>query len=218
MAFVHVSAKGSLSAGAGRFCFYSGSKTCEAGKGAGEAPCDDKTRLQLTHFDREHGNFRQMLSNFGTGTVTLQLSFDDGALEVLVFPTAEHAFHALKFYVCTRSADLTRRFARSSSGGASLVGDDALCARRNRKLVVLNKQQLAKWDARRDDALLAIWAAKFTQNSVCKVCLLCTGNAALVHIVSRSPVWEHWVGLERIREALRNEDTELLLRMQQFLE
>ena len=176
--------------------FYSKSKDLPAG-----SPC--KGRLHQEYVSRPEdysdlssiSNWRKILSNFYAFDFTIEVSPD----LILTFRTIEHGFHYFKI----RLADPDRAFDFALESGSDLSKGDGLAARRARKLVLLNPQQLQKWDSIKYSVLYFLSKCRYSQDLLSKQVLLATQNAQLWHIVSRSdPVrFDH---LERVRQELRS--------------
>ena len=78
---------------------------------------------------------------------------------------------------------------------------DGLIARRARKLVILNKEQIKKWDEIKYEIMLNIWRAKYSQCDIAKEVLMATNNAELWHGMPRSkPIRQ--TNLELVRKEL----------------
>lgn len=164
--------------------FYSKSADKPPGKGANEYVHD------VTIYAGLPKDFRKMLSNFHVAPFEY---------EGLTFRTIEHAFQAKK--IALENVAIAYKFT-VESGDIIGQGDGAM-AQKHRKLVMLDKAQLACWDHIKEDIMYEAALAKYTQNPEAARVLKATGNAELWHIVSRrQPVrFKH---LEKIRNQLKN--------------
>ena len=141
-------------------------------------------------------DWRKILSNFYVFDFTIEVDPDT----ILIFRTIEHGFHYFKI----RIANPEQAFEFALESGSKLSKGEGLDARRARKLVVLNTQQLQEWDSIKDSVLYSLSKCRYSQDPLSKQVLLATRDAQLWHIVSRSaPV--HFTHLERVREELRSE-------------
>ena len=172
-----------------RLLFYSKSKDLPAGSHQEyTAQPDDYSDLNAI------SDWRKILSNFYVFDFVIEVSPD----VILTFRTIEHGFHYFKI----RLADPTRAFEFALESGSDLSKGDGLAARRARKLVLLNPQQLRKWVSIRDSVLYFLSKCRYSQDTLSKKVLLATQDAQLWHNMSRSsPV--RFTHLERVREELR---------------
>ena len=95
----------------------------------------------------------------------------------------------------------------SQESNSNLSKGSGLDARRMRKTVLLNQQQLQKWDKEKIAHIANMHQAKFTQCPKAQEILLATKNAELWHYLARLPKGknlQHWTSLEELREELRN--------------
>jgi predicted NAD-dependent protein-ADP-ribosyltransferase YbiA (DUF1768 family) len=119
------------------------------------------------------------------------------------YKTVEHALQAKKF----QSIDqvLFESFALESN--SSLSEGSGLDARKMRKTVLLDQQQLQKWDKEKIAHIVNMHHAKFIQCPKAQEVLLATKNAELWHYLTRIPKGknlQHWTSLEGLREQLIN--------------
>lgn len=110
--------------------------------------------------------------------------------------TVEHAYQAAKFEHIR--PDIFDSFSLDSGSDLSKAGGDV--ARSQRKILVMNKAQLAEWQARSSSVHAELWRAKFSQPEMRRVLLL-TGNAQLWHATPKAAK-ERWIGLEQLRTSL----------------
>lgn len=169
-----------------RFVFFSRSRDAPPGKGVGESLAGDPRRYAALN---TVPHWRRLLSNFH------EAPFDfDGK----TYRTIEHGFQAAKIALADPAA--AAQFAMES--GSELSRGDGAAAQRQRKMVQLSPEQLAVWDAMKDDTLAALAEAKYNACHYSREVLRLTGDAELWHQVSRSrPV--RFSHLERIRDAHR---------------
>jgi hypothetical protein len=80
---------------------------------------------------------------------------------------------------------------------------DGLIARKNRKLVILNNEDLKKWNNIKHKVMEAILLAKFTQIPIAKQVLLLTKNAILLHGSKGMPLTRQHE-LENVRNKIKN--------------
>lgn len=169
--------------------FYSRSADAPPGRGTGETgTVHPRARL--------HGwaHFRRGLSNFAVAP------FEFGGRH---WRTVEHAFQGLK--VSLRSPEQGYRFTLDSGDPLGRADGAAAQAAGQRRNAPLTPQQLAEWDAQKDDLMEELWMARFSQDADSAALLDATGFANLVHIVPRRPA-ESWWRLERVRARLRGDD------------
>ncbi len=133
-------------------------------------------------------NWRRVLSNFYEGEFVWQGKR---------WKTVEHAFQAEKFRPVSQST--YESFSLDSGSALSMAsGADA---RKQRKRILLNDEELASWDTRKQDIMKSIWEAKFTQVDQAREVLRRTCPAQLWHRAPRMRE-EHWDGLEAVRHKL----------------
>ena len=165
-----------------RLQFYSGSRNVPAGSGTGEW-----TDMPQAYFELNRTNhWRRMLSNFWIAPFEWRGKR---------WNTVEHAFQAAKFM--GNHMDVAEQFTLDS--GSELGCSNGLVARKQRKAVLLNSEELALWDAKKGDIMKELWRAKFSQNSELLRVLKETGSAELWHYAGRGGGSERWVGLEKLR-------------------
>jgi len=74
-------------------------------------------------------------------------------------------------------------------------------ARKNRKLLILSKEQLTQWDQNKWKIMRKISKKKYKNSIICKQILMLTNNAKLMHIMPRAKAM-HFKHLEKIRNKL----------------
>lgn len=170
-----------------RLYFHSASADRAPGAGRHERAADPSAYAVLAGTPR----WRTMLSNFWVAEFTC-----DG----LSYRTVEHCFQAAK--IALADPTLARSFALQS--GSALARGDGVAARKHRKLVLLDAQQLARWERDKHVAMQAAMRAKFSQHPALRTVLLATGDAELWHGTGRVPPQRVW-DLEAIRNELRED-------------
>ena len=165
-----------------RLYFFSGSADVPPGQGVHEQVADAARYGALAAMR----HWRRMLSNFWPAEITL-----DG----LSYRTVEHAFQAAKIGLV--DPGLAERFALRS--GSDLAHGDGLAARRQRKMVLLDEDQLRRWDARKDAVLRDALHAKFSRHEPLRAVLVATGTAELWHGTGRGQPPARVHDLEAIR-------------------
>ena len=80
---------------------------------------------------------------------------------------------------------------------------DGLIARKNRKLVILNNEDLEKWNNIKHKVMEDILLAKFIQIPIAKQVLLLTKNAILLHGSKGMPITRQHE-LENVRNKIKN--------------
>lgn len=159
--------------------FYSKSKVCEPGKGVNEQVNDPEKYKNLKPY------FRRILSNFHEYT----FAYND-----YYYNTIEHAFQACKIAL----VDSDKAFMFTIDSGSDLGRSDGVVAQQNRKLAILDKDQIKIWDQTKDNIMKEIAIAKYAACQEARETLLATQDAELWHIQMRKkPV--RFVHLEEIR-------------------
>lgn len=133
-----------------------------------------------------------MLSNFWVAPITV-----DGR----TYRTVEHYFQAAK--IALVDARAAHGFALES--GSTLAQGDGVEARKNRKLVILEADQLQLWQRRKHVAMQVAMRAKFSQHAELWAVLRATGEAQLWHSAGRGSAPQRVYDLEAIRNELRGE-------------
>jgi ribA/ribD-fused uncharacterized protein len=170
---------------AGRLYFF-GSADKPPGQGAHERVADAACYAALV--DVSH--WRRMLSNFWPADFTLGER---------TFRTVEHAFQAAK--IALVDPVLAVQFALES--GSELAHGSGAAARRHRKLVLLDDEQLRIWDGRKHVVMREAILAKFSGHEPLRTVLLATRSAELWHGTGRGQPPARIHDLEVIRDALR---------------
>lgn len=168
--------------------FFSKSAHRMAGRGANESVLvDNYDELNLIT------DWRKMLSNFYVAKFTY---------EAKTYHTVEHALQAKKIELI----DKDKAFLFCIESG-SIIGNtpNGEIARKNRKIVILDTDNLAKWDQMKSGILREILMCKFGQNDFLKETLLKTKNAVLTHGARGIPIMRQ-IELENVRYILRNND------------
>lgn len=169
------------------FFYYSKSADKQPGKGAGETlgtdDCSKYAELQGIK------DWRKILSNFHEEV------FEFNGKR---FRTVEHVFQSAKISIS--DADKGELFSLDS--GSLLSNGDGELARKNRKMVLLNKSQLAEWSQKQNFVLEGALKAKFSQVAIAKRALLATMDAELWHGTRGVPKTRQII-LEKVRESLR---------------
>jgi predicted NAD-dependent protein-ADP-ribosyltransferase YbiA (DUF1768 family) len=166
-----------------RLFYHSKSSDKPAGAGVNEYVNNKEKYTELNKIK----DWRKILSNFYVS------SFEYKGKK---WQTVEHAFQSQKISLADKEkADWF------SLDSKHLIGQgDGLIARKNRKLVILTKDQLDIWDEVKFDIMQQIMIAKF-QNELPKKVLLLTNDAELWHAAARekpSRIYE----LENVRKII----------------
>jgi predicted NAD-dependent protein-ADP-ribosyltransferase YbiA (DUF1768 family) len=170
-----------------RLFFFSNSADLAPGQGVHERIADPADYAALA----EVRHWRRMLSNFWPA---------DFVLGGRTYRTVEHAFQAAKIALVDPA--LAERFALES--GTELASGDGLAARKNRKLVLLDDEQLGRWDGDKDAVMRDAMRAKFSHEPL-RAVLLATRCAELWHGTGRGQPPARIHDLETIRgEQYRN--------------
>ena len=143
--------------------------------------------------DKPYTNWRQHLSNFDI------LPFKWSGKN---FNTIEHAFQYAKIrLVNATKADEFTLDSESELGKAGGVE-----AQKNRKMVILNKQQIDIWNTNSKIIMASAAREKYLQNagSLSSHILKLTQDAELWHIVSRQKNADRFQHLEEIRKMLKD--------------
>jgi ribA/ribD-fused uncharacterized protein len=165
-----------------RLFFHSASADRPPGAGRHESIADPLAYAVLASIP----NWRKMLSNFWVA----ELVFDG-----LTYRTVEHCFQAAK--IALADPTLAREFALESQ--SELAQGDGVAARKQRKLVLLDPEQLARWDREKHIVMQSAMRAKFTRHAALRNVLLATGDAQLWHGTGRGARPQRIWDLEAIR-------------------
>jgi len=170
-----------------RFFFHSNSKDEAPGRGCQEVI----EQCNVHKFDElaKIKHWRRQMSNFAISP------FIFNGLE---WNTVEHAFQAAKFI----NTDKQLYFSFSLNSGSEFSKQSGNEARKRRKSIVLNKDELAKWDEVKNSIMKELWLARFTQDEQSKNVLLLTQDAELWHGMPRSAAMSRLTALEEVREML----------------
>lgn len=164
--------------------FFSKSADCPPGLGVNEHVTNPDQYRDLAAIK----DWRKMLSNFWVAKFTVQ---------GVEWNTVEHMFQAYKLSL--ENKNIARSMCLNS--GTELSKSSGEAARAMRKAVILNKEQLEKWDSTKDRVLEAALYAKFSQNAELKNVLLLTGSAQLWHGIPRTPKQRQYI-LEKVRDQI----------------
>lgn len=167
-----------------KLCYYSKSKNASVGKGANEFIKDPLIYKELNKID----NWRRILSNFYT---------EPFIFEEMQYNSVEHAFQSCKIALVDKKK--ASYFTLNSNHPIGL-GNGAI-AQKNRKLVVLNAEQLAHWDNIKDDIMKAITLQRIIQSDIYRNVLLLTNKAELWHVISRRGIVRN-IYLEELRDSI----------------
>ncbi len=172
---------------ADRLFFHSASADRPPGAGTHESVADPARYAALARTP----NWRKMLSNFWVA---------DLGWNGLTYRTVEHCFQAAK--IALADPDLARQFALESQ--SVLSQGDGVAARKQRKLVLLDPQQLARWEREKHVVMQAAMRAKFTQHPSLMAVLQATGDAELWHGTGRGAKPQRIFDLEAVRSEARD--------------
>lgn len=115
-----------------------------------------------------------------------------------LFNTLDHAMQYVKFNLCGYKK-IARQFSLNSNSDIS-IGDGRL-ANKNRKLVILSRENIILWDSLKREIKYKITLAKFTTNEECKNILMYTLNSQLWNQGPRISK-TRCTTLEKVRESL----------------
>lgn len=169
--------------------FFSRSLDLIPGKGVHEYVNDISEYEELMKIE----NWRRILSNF----CKCEFEYKNHK-----YGSVEHAFQSAK--ISLKDSDLAYQFTIDS--GSKLGMGTGLDARKARKIVVLDKEMIDKWDKIKWEIMDEIVEARFRQDEVGADVLLKTKDAILLHGVPRSKpmrMYSH----EKVRKKLCFEDT-----------
>lgn len=166
--------------------YFSKSAHKPVGKGANEFVNNVEEYKDLNTIK----DWRKILSNFYVAPFTWRGK---------TWNTAEHAFQSRKIEL----VDEVKADWFNLESGHEIGKGDGNMARKNRKLVMLDDENIKYWNQFKIDVMEEILHCKFSQNELCKKVLLGTNKAVLLHSFGRGMkpvrVWE----LEKVREVLR---------------
>ena len=166
-----------------KLCYYSKSKNVNAGRGANEFVNDPAIYSELNKID----NWRKKLSNFYT---------EPFIYEGKRYNSVEHAFQSYK--IALVSKEKAEYFTLDSNH--PIGQGDGSVAQKNRKLVVLDNEQLKTWDGIKHDLMKNISLQRILQSDIYKNILLMTGKAELWHVVVRKGIVRNKY-LEELRDS-----------------
>lgn len=167
-----------------KLCYYSKSKDAPVGKGQHEFVGDPSQYKELYQIK----NWRRILSNF----YTEPFYFQDK-----LYNSVEHAFQAAK--IALVSQEKAEYFTVTSNHNIGL-GDGSV-AQKNRKLVILTKEQLQHWDAIKNNLMIDITRQRILQSATYSKVLVLTRNAELWHVMARKGIVRNQY-LEELRDEL----------------
>lgn len=151
-----------------KLCYYSKSKNVPVGNGIHEYINDISQYTELNKIK----NWRKILSNF---------YIEPFIYENKTYNTVEHAFQAQKIALVDK---LKSEYFTIESNHNIGIGD-GLIARKNRKIILLNKEQLKYWDTIKQDIMIRITYQRILQSNTYKNILKLTNKAELWHVISR---------------------------------
>src|SRR5258708_5518546 len=145
--------------------YFSSSADKPVGKGVHEYITDITKFKELQQIN----DWRKMLSNFWVAPFELE--------EGLKYNTVEHIYQGYKLSI----VDPNYKY-QFSINSASVIGlSSGNEAQKNRKLALLDANQLQRWQQIKGDIVYQALYAKFSQNPDLKRVLLLTGDAELWH-------------------------------------
>jgi predicted NAD-dependent protein-ADP-ribosyltransferase YbiA (DUF1768 family) len=163
--------------------FHYKSKDVNVGYGVNEIVANPNIYSELNQIS----NWRRVLSNLYESKFTF-----DG----LTFSSVEHAFQYSKINLFNKN--IAFKFALESNDKISI--GDGVIARKNRKIIILNKSEIEKWNKIKSKILEEILLQKFIQNPYAKKILLLTLDANLTHAIRTKPIRQ--IELENVRKKL----------------
>lgn len=170
-----------------KIIFYSNSKDNKVGKNKNEFINNPDEYSELNKIK----HFRRYLSNFHI----YEFKYNG-----YTYRTIEHAFQASKIMLVNNNEAF--KFAIESNHDISL--SDGKIARKNRKLVLLNTEQIIEWDKIKNIIMYEIAFEKFKSCDECRDILLYTKSAQLWHTYPRMKYAMRCNYLESVRDALQN--------------
>eukprot|EP00854_Cymbomonas_tetramitiformis_P020420 gene20420-24458_t len=179
------------------FMFYSKSADKLPGRGVGESLNEESPIL---YEDLQNmTDWRRVLSNFWV---------EPFLYNGKQYSSAEHAFHAEKFYMVAslrrgEQQKAAKAYADQFSTEFSQLSDADIKKRGGKSGFAMTTQEVNRWAEISEERMTSVLEHKFTQCHIAKRVLLATGNSTLVHHMGRSGVRQWWHFLEVIRENLR---------------
>ena len=163
--------------------YYSKSADVSAGSGKGEI-IKDKSKYELLNTLRsEEGlGWRRVLSNLFDELPFQYTSCTDG--KRYTYRSFEHAFQSEKFRVNGYSK-VAYNFTLES--GSDLAMGSGLTARCARKIILLNQEELNRWDNIQHDVIISIYKEIYLREGLQRDILLATKDAQLWHREPRMP-------------------------------
>jgi predicted NAD-dependent protein-ADP-ribosyltransferase YbiA (DUF1768 family) len=165
-----------------KLCYYSKSADATVGKGKHEFV----NNLSIYNELDKIPNWRQILSNFYTEIFTF---------EEKSYNSVEHAFQSYKIALVDKK--IAEYFTLDSNHPIG-KGNGSI-AQKNRKIVILNAEQLAHWDNIKNEIMREITLQRIIQSDIYKNVLLLTHKAELWHVISRKGIVRN-IYLEELRE------------------
>jgi len=166
-------------------CYYSKSRDAAPGKGVNEHIQDAHKYVELSRIR----DWRKILSNFYVAPFIYQGK---------TYNTVEHAIHATKF----KLANPVKADWFTVDSGHEIGQGGGLDARKKRKLVALDVNELERWNRVKDQVMHEIMLAKFTQNDASRNALMHTRDTQLWHVVVRKGIIRVFE-LEAVRSELQ---------------
>lgn len=167
-----------------RLFYYSKSKDVFPGKGINEFVNHPEEYQKLS----EYKDWRKVLSNFYTSPFQYNGK---------TWNSVEHIFQSVKIGLV--EPEKAEWFTVESGNPIGL--GDGLIARKNRKLVFLNPEQLKEWNKIKSQVMEDAMYAKFTQIPLVAKFLMATQEAELWHSPGREPKQRQYE-LENVRDKL----------------
>ena len=169
-----------------KLCYYSKSKNVYPGKGKNEFVKDFTIYQDLNNIN----NWRKILSNFYV---------EPFFYEENLFNSIEHAFQYKKIEIVDKIK--SKWFTLESNH--NIGNGNGKIAQKNRKLILLNKDELVYWNTIKDDVLIDITKNRLLQSEIFKNVLLLTNKAELWHFIIRKGIVRNKY-LELLRDELNN--------------
>lgn len=172
--------------------FFSRSAEKEPGKGKNEKVANPELYKDLPI------GFRQVLSNLYTASQPFEYKGRH-------YRSIEHVFQGEKMRLAGGAKGEAAAYKFTVESGDPIGAGEGKIAQSKRKLIKLNKEQLAEWDRIKDRVMEGAALALYKSDANARRVLLATGDAQLWHIQGRKePSTVRFVHLERIRDHLRS--------------
>lgn len=184
-----------------KLCYYSKSKNAPVGKGTNEYVKDISIYRELNGID----NWRKILSNFYV---------EPFMYEGYNYNSVEHAFQAQKIMI----VDKQKAYWFTLDSKHYIGMGNGEVAQKNRKLVVLNKEQLNYWNSIKYDAMKNITEQRIIQSEIYRKVLFLTQNAELWHVIMRKGIVRNKY-LEKLRNKYKinsDKDDSVLKKIKNF--